>query len=356
MRKFFCFRMSLFGVMVFLLSGVTAAHAAGKPIEFRWVTLMAVDTLDPAQQNSNPNYAIAPNLYDSLIFPDVSKGYIPWVSESWKVSPDGKKYTFHLKKGIPFHDGAEITAEDVAFSMERLVTLKESALAPLFRVIKPGTSRVVDKYTVEFNLTERSPEFMVLLYMFKIINKKEVLKNKAQGSYGEFGDYGLEYLRTHDAGSGPYIAVHHTVGNLLRMKRFDQYRLEKWKPNSIDTVTIYTIPEAVTEVTKLKAGELDMGEWTLPARSLKEFQKDERFFVSEEYPDSIWYCAMNTRKPPLDDVYVRKAVAHAWNTETITNTILAGGKPARVPCRRVCGEGVPISRTTLMILKRQRSY
>ena len=67
------------------------------------------------------------------------------------------------------------------------------------------------------------------------------------------------------------------------------------------------------------------------ARSLKEFQKDDRFFVSEEYPDSIWYCAMNTRKPPLDDVYVRRAVAHAWNTETVTHTILAGGKPARGP-------------------------
>ena len=112
-----------------MLSGVTGAHAIGKSIEFRWVTLMTADTLDPAQQKSNPKYAIAPNLYDSLIFPDVSKGYIPWVAESWKVSPDGKKYTFHLKRGIPLHDGAEITAEDVAFSMERLVTLKESALA-----------------------------------------------------------------------------------------------------------------------------------------------------------------------------------------------------------------------------------
>lgn len=330
MRRYFCFVSPLLVIAV-IFSGLTAAHASKKPINFRWASLMTIASLDPAQPNSTPSFAVIQNLYDTLVYPDVAKGYIPWVAESWKISPDGKKYAFHLRKGVPFHDGTEITAEDVAFSMDRLVTIKESTIAPFFTAIKSGTTKVLDKYNLEFNLTERSPEFMVSLSLFKIMNKKELLKNKAQGAYGEFGDYGLKYLLTHDAGSGPYIATEHSVGNVFKMKRFEGYPFEKWKPNSIDTVTIYMIPEAVTEVTKLKAGELDMGEYTLPAKSLRELQKDEKFFVNEEYPDGIWYAAMNTTKPPLDDVYVRRAVAHAWNTETITNVILAGGKRVRGP-------------------------
>jgi peptide/nickel transport system substrate-binding protein len=331
MKRWFPFLLTLSLIVVLWGAGLPVAFAANKPIEFRWVSLMAIPNLDPTQMHSIPTYVVAQNLYDTLVFPDVEKGYIPWIAESWKVSGDGKKYTFFLKKGIPFHDGTEITADDVVFSMDRLVTMRESTMAPFFKVIKAGTTKVLDRYSLEFNLTERSPEFVVFLFMFKILNKKEILRNKAPGAYGEFGDYGLEYLRTHDAGSGPFTAVEHRVGNSLRMKRFDAYPFEPWKPNSVHAVLVTTIPEAVTEVTKLKVGELDMGEWTLPATSLKEFQKNENFFVSEELTDGLWTCAMNNTKPPLDDPYVRKAMAHAWNTELITRTILSGGKPARGP-------------------------
>ena len=331
MKKRFSLLLSLSLIVVLWGVELPASSAANKPIEFRWVSLMAIPNLDPTQMHSIPTYVVAQNLYDTLVFPDIEKGYIPWIAESWKISPDGKKYTFFLKKGVPFHDGTEMTAEDVAFSMDRLVTMKESTMAPFFKAVKPGTTKVLDRYSLEFNLTQRSPELMTFLFMFKIMNKKEILKNKAQGAYGEFGDYGVEYLRTHDAGSGPFITVEHRVGNSLRMKRFDAYRFEPWKPNSVDTVRVTTIPEAVTEVTKLKMGELDMGEWTLPTRSLKELQKDENFLVSEELTDGLWTCAMNNTKPPLDDPFVRKAVAHAWNTELITSTIISGGKPARGP-------------------------
>jgi len=172
---------------------------------------------------------------------------------------------------------------------------------------------------------------MGALFLLKIINKKLIMKNLEKGNYGELGDYGVKYFVLNDAGSGPYTILEHKQGNYLKMKQFEAYPLEPWKPNSINTVTTFVIPEAVTEITKLKAGELDMGEWTLPARALREFQTNENFTVSEESPDGIWYCAMNTMRPPLDDPFVRKAVAHAWNTEVIASTILIGGKRARGP-------------------------
>ncbi|OGP65215.1 MAG: hypothetical protein A2169_02985 [Deltaproteobacteria bacterium RBG_13_47_9] len=331
MKKCGCFKLCLLLGGVLILLSLKLSHAANKPIDFRWATLMTIATLDPAQMNSDPTKVVGNNLYDSLVFPDVAKGYVPWMAESWKVSTDGKKYTFYLKKRTPFHDGTEVTAEDVVFSMDRLITLKQSAVGTYFKFIKPGTTRILDKYTVEFNLTEPSPQFMVSLFAFKILNKKLILKNKEKGEYGEFGDYGLKYLMTNDAGSGPFMAVEHKVGNFFKMRRFEEYPFEPWHPNSVDSVTVQTIPEAVTRFTKLKAGELDMGDWTLPTKSLKELQKNEHFFVSEELVDGTWICVMNNKKKPLDDVHVRKAIAHAFNVELVTSQILAGGERARGP-------------------------
>jgi peptide/nickel transport system substrate-binding protein len=288
-------------------------------------------TLDPTQVRGDPTWLIAPNLYDTLIFPDVEKVYIPWIAKSWKVSGDGLKYTFYLKKDIPFHDGAEVTAEDVAFSMDRLLTLKESTLASRFNFIKPGATKALDRYTVEFNLSRRSPQFMVSLFIFKILNKKVIMNNKVEGKYGEFGDYGLKYLQSADAGSGPYIAVEHKSGTYLKMRRFEEYPFRKWQPNSIDTVMYYTIPEAITTATKLKAGELDMGNWTLPAQITSELKKNQNFIVSEDSTDAIFIVAMNNKRPPLNDPFVRKAAAHAFDYATVTTKIFAGGKRGRGP-------------------------
>ena len=332
MKKYFYAILALFLVTALILPISGFAQPAKKPIEFRWASLMTVSSLDPAQTIGNVMWVAGANLYDTLIFPDPEKVYVPWIADSWKISPDGRKYTFHLRKGISFHDGSEVTAEDVVFSMDRVLTLKEAVVAPQFRkFMKAGTTKAPDKYTVEFNLSERAPQFMGALFLLKIMNKKLIMKNIEKGNYGEFGDYGVKYLISNDAGSGPYTVLEDKQGNYLKLKQFEAYPLEPWKPNSIQIVTTYVIPEAVTEITKLKAGELDMGEWTLPAMALKEFQKNENFTVSEESPDGIWYCAMNTKRPPLDDPNVRKAVAHAWNTEVITSSILVGGKRARGP-------------------------
>jgi peptide/nickel transport system substrate-binding protein len=197
--------------------------------------------------------------------------------------------------------------------------------------MKAGMIKALDKHTVEFSLSKRAPQFMNALFLFKILNKKLILKNIDKGAYGEFGDYGTKYLLTNDAGSGPYMVLEHKLGNYLRMKQFEAYRSEPWKPNSIEIVTTYIIPEEVTKATKLKAGELDMGDWSFPPQVMRDFQNDDKFVVNEEYPDSLWYAPMNNTKPPLDDPYVRKAVAHAWNTEVIMSKILPGGKRAFGP-------------------------
>jgi len=173
-RKIVLFVVGLFLTMALSLSSFSGVCAAKKPIEFRWGTQMVFATLDPAQVGGNPMWVAGCNLYDTLVFPHPEKVYIPWIAKSWKVSEDGLKYTFYLKKGILFHDGTEITAEDVAFSMDRMLRLKESTTSHHFRIfLKPGNTKALDRHTVEFNLSLKAPQFMTSQFLFKVVKKKE---------------------------------------------------------------------------------------------------------------------------------------------------------------------------------------
>ena len=86
--------------------------------------------LDPAIVNTGSSLIAAINIYDTLIFPsnEADEGVIPRVAEDWTISEDGLTYTFNLKKGIKFHNGDELTASDVVYSMDRLLTIGEDML------------------------------------------------------------------------------------------------------------------------------------------------------------------------------------------------------------------------------------
>ena len=104
------------GLVIFSFT-VRGSEAAGKPTEMRWAVEMEIASVDPSKSTNNWEWVVALNIYDPLLFPDPDpkKKLRPWVAESWTVAPDGKTYTFRLHKGLKFHDGSEITAEDVAF-------------------------------------------------------------------------------------------------------------------------------------------------------------------------------------------------------------------------------------------------
>lgn len=309
---------------------ISAAEAQRKPIHMRMGNIMSVPSLDPKDQTNAPSYVVAGNIYDSLVFPDPVKNYIPWMAESWKISPDGLKYTFALRKGLLFHDETEVTAEDIAFSMDRMMTMG-GAVSTFFKGIKPGSTKVLDKYTVEFNLEKRDPAFLAALISFKILNKKLILQNKQPGRYGEFGDYGAKWIQGNDAGSGPFMVLEHKHGDYLKTKRFEKYRLAKWHPNAPDLVTFYFIPEMVTMATKFQKGELDITDTTLEPAIIKEIKKNPNFVVEEHIWPATYLVVMNNKKPPLDDLYVRKAINYAFNKDVVMNQILAGGKYLQGP-------------------------
>ncbi len=166
--------------------------------------------LDPAIVNTGSSLIAAVNLYDTLVFPSAEEasGVAGRAAQDWEISDDGMKYTFHLKQGIRFHNGEEMKASDVAYSMDRLLTIGEGYAYIFSNYLEPGSTVAVDDYTVEFHLKQAYGPFLNALIRLFIVSEKEVREHtEASGNYGENGDYGRGYLLTHDAGSGAYKAV-----------------------------------------------------------------------------------------------------------------------------------------------------
>ena len=140
-------------------------------VTFAWPTY-----IDPAVGSDFSSSSAFVNLYDTLVYPTPDGGVKPNVAKRWETSEDGLTWTFYLRKGVKFHDGTELTARDVAFTMDRLVEIG-GGYGYMFSG-KVKSSEALDDYTVQFKLTE---------------------------PYGEKGDYGKEWLLTNDAGSDPYM-------------------------------------------------------------------------------------------------------------------------------------------------------
>lgn len=332
-------RRKISGVLLGILLGLglqtgypLSVLASAKPVEMRWAVEMEIASVDPGKSTNNWEWIVALNIYDPLLFPDSDprKKLKPWIAESWTISPDGKTYTFKVRKGLKFHDGSEITAEDVAFSMERLV-IAGGPVGTQFKMIKPGSTQVIDKNTVAFNLTHRDPAFLARMTIFRIMNKNLVMKNRAAGRFGEYGDFGEKFLTINDAGSGPYRVASIKHGDRLVLEKFQDYALAKWVPTSIDRITIFMIPEIVTIAAKFEKGEIDLGIWSLPPKTIEGWKKNPNFVIKDDVAAVTWYLVMNNQKPPFDDLYVRKAIAYAFDYNTMMNSILGGGQRSTGP-------------------------
>src|SRR5918911_122772 len=147
---------------VLVLAAMPAAPAAAQT-RFVFANESPYDTMDPHAAFDVGRVAVRLNLYDGLYrWLDNPPKLEPWLAESHTVSPDGLTYTFKLKQGLKFHDGTEITAEDVRYSIERILALKQGASALLSTMVAPNTTKALDKYTVQFTLTKPAAIFLAV--------------------------------------------------------------------------------------------------------------------------------------------------------------------------------------------------
>lgn len=289
--------------------------------------------LDPHKGNDYSASVLVYNLYDTLVMPDPKQGVKPHLATNWTVSDGGKTYTFTLRRGVKFHDGTEVQADDVVFSYERVKALNQG-----FAFLFAGwvtSVKALNPYTVQFNLSSVYAPFLATLVRLPIVNKDLVLKNKQPGNFGENGDYGQAFLSRTDAGSGAYKVVSHNPQELTVMEKFRDYFLG-FAPKAPDIVRQRYSIESSTMRTLMARREHDISSQWHPQEVFRALAAQPGIGLITEGGSGSLLFKLNTQRPPTDDVNFRKAMALAFDYEALRSTLkitdaISSGKPARGP-------------------------
>ena len=326
MKRFRCI-VTLFAVSIILVLGIFVVTKGEESI-LRWVMDWPLSPDPAVGQGKFVSSQAEVNLYSSLVYPTPEGGIKPHVAERWEVSEDGLTYTFFIRPGILFSNGYELKAEDVAFSFKRLLAIGEK-FAFLFEG-KVTDVKALDQNTVEFTLEAPYGPFLAALTAVYLVSKDEVMAHiETPGSYGEFGDYGMKYLQAHSAGSGAYMIKEFEPRDYLLMEKNPHHSFES-SPNLPDLVQIGSNIDPVAVQSRMKNRDLEISDRWQPEESLQVMTGFEGVEIGGWDSMSTLDLMFHTRKPPTDDIHVRKALSWVFDYDAALS-VFPGYSQARGP-------------------------
>ncbi|MDI6799940.1 MAG: ABC transporter substrate-binding protein [Actinomycetota bacterium] len=301
------------------------------------VFLFDPTTLDAVHLFNSEDIQVGKAIYDGLVAYDPKTlETIPKMAESWDVSSDAKTFTFHLKKGIKFHNGRECLASDFVYSWNRAVNPKTaSELAYHFEPIEgfddfqAGLSDSLaglsapDDYTLEVRLSYPYADFATTLghAVFYPVPKEEV-KRQDKAFY------------ENPVGTGPFKFKEWKRGERIVLERFEDYC---GKIAYLDSVVFKVFNDETTGYMEFEAGNL--GESPIPIGRLKEAKKRYGERVISEPALSLYFYGFNTQLGPFkDNPDLRRAIAHTIDREAITKAIFEG---SYLPATGILPKGMP---------------
>lgn len=325
--------MGMWGAVVVLLAGMVlpGGVALAKEIVMTYLEGQVIGTIDPAKHTDESSLHAVLNQYDPLLYPKDYEGSMepgPHIATHWDVSADGLTYTFYIRRGVKFHDGSELNAEDVKFSFDRMMAIGRG-----YSWLWDGVVReveVLDDYTVRFHLYQPYAPFLSTLIQLFIVNKDQVMANLAPGEFGEFGDYGQKYLEDNVAGSGPYMKERWIRGSEYVFVKFPDY-WRGWKPGQVDRVHYKIVLEEAVRKTMLRSGEADMIDQWASIETFNDLKRTPGIIVHEAPSAQLFHLPLNMQKKPTDNIHVRRALAYAFDYQTALQYIFDGAPQARGP-------------------------
>lgn len=284
---------------------------------------------DPGVGSSYTCQIAHANLYSPLVFPNTEGTVDPHVATEWHASEDGLTYTFKLRDDVKFHSGNILKASDVAFSMNRLLTIGEGFSHLYVDVVAECIAE--DDTTVVFKLKNTFGPFVNSLTRFFVLEEAVVREHIDSGeeSYGEFGDYGKKWLLTNDAGSGPYKIKEFKLDEFLMGEKFNDYFLG-WEENAPEYFMISNLTDPVAQRTAFANNEMEISGDSLPQETYSELEKMGGV-IAKKTSAGGWNMFLNTKSAPTDCPYFRKAMAYAFDYDTLTTTIIPGAARATGP-------------------------
>jgi len=275
--------------------------------------------IDPAVGSDAASAIAMVNIYDTLVYPDADGTLKPQLAEKWEISDDNLEYTFYLRQGVKFHNGDEMKASDVVYSVNRLLTIGEG-YAYMFNTIKDVEA--IDDYTVKFTLNEQFGPFLNTLIRIYILNENQVKANtNSTGNYGENGDYGRDWLLTNDAGCGPYTVTELKQRQHVIAVRFEDYWVGWDNADAPDTIKLIDSSEPATTRTMIENRELEISDEYQSVENIAAMSKIPGVSVGLNSSGGVQNMMYNNKKAPTDDVNFRKALNYMIDYNMISNNI-----------------------------------
>lgn len=291
-REFLAHSAIVGGVLVTSKLWPGAAAAQETPVSgghLIWGHSETVQNLDMHQTGTASTSRVLQNVHNSIVTVDENLNVIPMLAESFDVAEDGLSYTFNLRPGVRFHDGSEMTSEDVRYSFDRCRD--------------PATGAV--NFEV-FNAVEaiETPDELTVIIRMREINAP-FLSRLAENGAGVVMPAGSGDMQgTTPIGCGPFRFVSHTPGSVVELERFDDY----WDgPAYLERVTCREITENTTRLTGLQTGELHMIN-DIPADRVDEVEGTDGVQVLKWFPLNWDFVNLNqVQYEPFRDSRVRLA-------------------------------------------------
>lgn len=283
--------------------------------------------IDPAIGSDNVAATCIQNFYDTLLTIDDNGVPKPRVAESWEFDIDSLTYTFKINNSIKFHNGEQLKASDVIFSLKRMIDIGEG-WGYLFRgELKDFTAP--NSETVKIILKRPIGPFLLYLSHLAVLNEKQVKENtKKGGPYGENGDYAKDWLLTNVAGSGPYMLKEINLAEHVIGVKNPSY-WQEIDTDAPDSFKIIGVTEPVTVRTLMAKKELEITDEWQPTENYEAMSKIPGVEIANLRTGAPFCMMFNTSKPPFDDVHLRRAAVYAFDYTVCHEQILPASERAR---------------------------
>jgi peptide/nickel transport system substrate-binding protein len=316
-------------MLTILMSLLITLGPAGASASDKDTLVIALDTLgaqvmDPIMDTRAPHAHYHAPIWDSLVGFDLEKGGIgPGLAERWDRAADGKSWTFHLRKGQRFHNGDPVTAHDVKFSLERIMTPESisSGAAALRRAV--DRIEVIDDHTVRVHTKGVIPYFAASLSRAVFMEGTVMPKKYIETA-------GVKAFREKPIGSGPWKFVRSVPGDRIE---YEASGTQHWRGTpQFKRLTLLLVPEQSTRLAMVRTGEATIA--SIGPEAIKEARAGGMKIVTVPGTMQAVYQFWGLYKPeakssPLNDVRVREALSLAIDRQQIIDHVM--GKQALWP-------------------------
>jgi peptide/nickel transport system substrate-binding protein len=278
-------------------------------------------TLDPHASTAAISYLIASlNVTESLIYQQDDGKFVPWLASGYTMSPDGKIFTFSLRKDVSFSDGAPFNAEAVKWNLDRIVNPSFKAGGSANALVGYTGTTVVDNNTVR--VTFKEPYAPFLAYAAQGV--LAMLSPKTTPTQGAD-------VAKRPIGTGPFTVTEYVAQDHITLARNAGYaRRAPWSdhqgPPYLERIVWRNIPESNSRNVTIETGETQMIYlYSSPGVALAQLKGSRALRIeTRSFPGSSYFWWLNVKLPPTDDIQVRRALSYAINRNAIVTSVYKG--------------------------------